>query len=89
MPLPGGEPVKRLERGAVGGAFEAAPFGFDGVQIAVDAEIQARRAFAQHVATARALPRGGRRPQRSRFEMPSVSWRASQHSLKKCPDIVW
>ena len=42
MPLPGGEPVKRLERGAVGGAFEAAPFGFDGIEIAIDAQIEAR-----------------------------------------------
>ena len=57
MPLPGGEPVKRLERGAVGGAFEAAPFGFDGIQIAIDAQIEARGRVSQHVAMARACRR--------------------------------
>jgi hypothetical protein len=42
MPLPRREPIKRLERGAVGEPFEAAPFGFDRVQIAVDPQIEAR-----------------------------------------------
>ena len=46
MPLPCREPIEGLEHGAVGDAFEAAPFGFNRGEIAVDAKAQVRRRLA-------------------------------------------
>jgi hypothetical protein len=47
MSMPRRQPVERLERGAIGEAFEAPPFGFDRRQVAVDAEAQVPRHFAK------------------------------------------
>ena len=77
MALPCRQPVERLERGAVGGAFEAPPFGFDGVQIAIDAQIKARHLAQQQVAAARACCRAD--VDRSGFVLKRRQCRGARH----------
>ena len=42
MLLPGREPVERLEGGAIGGALELPPFGFDRAELAENAKSESR-----------------------------------------------
>ena len=47
VPVPSGEPIETLERGAVGDVFEAAPLAFHRLQIVVDDDAEIGREFAR------------------------------------------
>ena len=47
VPVPGGEPIKALECGAVGDVFEAAPLAFDRVEIVMDDDAEIGREFTR------------------------------------------
>ena len=53
MPLPGRQPVERLKAGAVGGALELPPFGFDRCELAENLNGEVRRDDAQSSAGTR------------------------------------
>ena len=55
VPLPGRQPVKRLEGGAVGSALELPPFGFDRAELDENLNGDVRREAARSFA-----PRRGR-----------------------------
>ena len=57
VPLPGRQPVERLEGGAVGGALELPPFGFDRAELAEKLDGDVRRDDA--CSLARRCGRGG------------------------------